>query len=184
MNSYLDISLLSDAELPAPVLMNIAFTKLHKALCDLNSQHIGVSFPNCDLTPGNLLRIHGTASDLDQLQQLNWIGGMSGYCVVSEINSVPTETQFRTVSRKQTTMSHSKLKRLVKRGSIAEDEIKQYRAKMFTQGLDNPYLELTSSSNGHKHRRYIELGPLLDQPINGDFDHFGLSKNATIPWFP
>jgi len=54
---------------------------------------------------------------------------------------------------------------------------------MFTQGLDNPYLELESGSNGHKHRRYIQFGELLDAPVKGEFDQFGLSKVATVPWF-
>ena len=27
-------------------------------------------------------------------------------------------------------------------------------AKMFTKGLDNPYLELENASNGHNRRRY------------------------------
>ena len=80
-------------------------------------------------------------------------------------------------------MTQAKFNRLLKRGSITEDEAKQYKAKMFTKGLDNPYLELQSHSNGHKHRRYIQFGELLDSPITGEFDQFGLSKTATIPWF-
>lgn len=54
---------------------------------------------------------------------------------------------------------------------------------MFSQGLDAPYLELQSASNGHRHRRYIEFGELLDAPVRGEFDSFGLSKTATVPWF-
>jgi CRISPR-associated endonuclease Csy4 len=80
-------------------------------------------------------------------------------------------------------MSQAKLNRLLKRGSINEQDAKQYKARMFTKGLDNPYLELTSGTNGHKHRRYIEFGELLTQPISGKFDQFGLSKTATVPWF-
>ena len=80
-------------------------------------------------------------------------------------------------------MSPAKLKRLFKRGSITDDEVKQYKVKMFAKGLDNPYLEIVSGSNGQRHRRYIEFGPLLDNPVEGAFDQFGLSKTATIPWF-
>ena len=108
---------------------------------------------------------------------------MSGYCNVSDILPVPDLVQYRTVSRKQSNMTQSKFNRLIKRGSITEAEAKQYKAKMFTKGLDNPYLELQSGSNGHKHRRYIEFGELLDNPVAGEFDQFGLSKTATVPWF-
>ena len=183
MDHYVDIKLLPDAEIPATVLMNAVYTKLHKALCDIGSKTMGVSFPKYKVTLGNVLHIHGAILDLNDLQGINWLGGMNGYCNVSEITPVPADTKFRTVSRKQTTMSQSKLNRLIKRGSIPENEIKRYKAKMFTKGLDNPYVELVSGSNGQKHRRYIEFGELLDHPILGEFDQFGLSKTATVPWF-
>lgn len=183
MDHYVDIKLSPDAEIPATVLMNAMYAKLHKALYDIGSKTIGVSFPKYKVTLGNVLRLHGNQSDLSALQQKSWLGGMSGYCKVGDIVSVPDDTKHRTVSRKQTTMSQAKLKRLLKRGSITEQEVKQYRAKMFTKGLDNPYLELVSGSSGHKHRRYIEFGELLDEPVAGQFDQFGLSKTATVPWF-
>lgn len=183
MDHYIDIILLSGPEFPATVLINSLYTKLHKALYDRCANNIGVSFPKYKVTLGKVLRIHGTKSDLTDLQIQKWIGGMKGYCTVREINPVPATTKFRTVSRKQTTMSESKLQRLMKRGSISEAEIKQYRAKMFTKRLDNPYVELVSNSNGQLHRRYIKFGELLDGPISGKFDSFGLSKTATVPWF-
>lgn len=183
MNSYINIFLLPDPEFRETILMNAIYTKLHKAMYDLRSITIGISFPKYNATLGNILRIHGDKSILTDLQGLNWIGGMNGYCKVSQIASVPSVVKYRTVSRVQTTMSQSKLNRLLKRGSITEDEVKNYKAKMFTKGLDNPFVELVSGSNGNKHRRYIEFGELLDAPVPGEFDHFGLSKTATIPWF-
>ncbi|WP_430009758.1 type I-F CRISPR-associated endoribonuclease Cas6/Csy4 [Methylophaga lonarensis] len=183
MDHYLDISLLPDPEFPATLLMNAIYSKLHKALYDLEAKNIGVSFPNHDSTLGNMLRVHGDKAALRVLQEKNWIGGMSGYCTVSNLLPVPDGTKFRTVSRKQTTMSQAKLRRLLKRGSISEDQVQQYKAKMFTQGLDNPYLELVSSSTGQKHRRYIQFGELKNVATHGQFDYFGLSKTATVPWF-
>ena len=183
MTHYFDIRLLPDTEIPSTVLMNAIYTKLHKVLFDLTSSNIGVSFPKYKKTLGNGLRIHGEKSVLNDLQGLDWIGGMKGYCQIGDIVPVPTNAKHRTVSRIQTTMSQSKLNRLLKRGSITEDEAKSYKTKMLTRGLDNPYLELQSGSNGQRHRRYIEFGPLLDNPIEGSFDQFGLSKTATIPWF-
>ena len=183
MTHYFDIRLLPDTEIPSTVLMNAIYTKLHKVLFDLTSSNIGVSFPKYKKTLGNGLRIHGEKSVLNDLQGLDWIGGMKGYCQIGDIVPVPTNAKHRTVSRIQTTMSQSKLNRLLKRGSITEDEAKSYKTKMLTRGLDNPYLELQSGSNGQRHRRYIEFGPLLDNPVEGNFDQFGLSKTATIPWF-
>lgn len=183
MTYYIDYKLMPDAEISASVLLNAVYTKLHKALCDLKTTEIGISFPNHKITLGNMLRVHGSERDLTALLQKNWLGGMAGYCQVSEILPVPENTQHRTVSRKQTNMSPAKLRRLIKRGSITEEQAREYKAKMFTQGLDNPYLELQSGSNGHKHRRYIQFGELVDNPVSGQFDQFGLSKTATVPWF-
>ena len=132
---------------------------------------------------GNVLRIHGAEQQLTELYATNWLGGLVGYCDVSAIQTIPNEVDYRIISRKQSNMAEAKLRRLIKRGSIAEDEIKQYKAKMFQQGMDNPYLELESTSTGHKHRRYIQFGGLKTQAIEGAFDQFGLSKIATVPWF-
>lgn len=112
-----------------------------------------------------------------------WLGGLLGYCDVSECLPVPNGVKHRVISRKQSNMTQAKLRRLQKRGHITAESSKQYKTKMFTQGLDNPYLELESSSNGHKHRRYIQFGELVDNQVKGEFDQFGLSKSATIPWF-
>jgi CRISPR-associated endonuclease Csy4 len=49
---------------------------------------------------------------------------MSGYCQQSDIKVVPVEAKFRTVSRKQTTMSPAKLRHLLKLGTISELEAK------------------------------------------------------------
>ena len=183
MDYYIDIKINPDAEMRKNVLLNKVYTKLHKALFDLKSSAIGVSFPEYKVLLGRILRLHGNSSILNDLQGLNWLGGLSGYCQMTEILPVPENVQYRVISRKQSTMTNAKLNRLIKRGTISEENIKAYIAKMFTKGLDNPYLELDSTSNDQLHRRYLQFSALLDKPIEGEFDTFGLSKSATIPWF-
>ena len=183
MDYYIDIQIQPDAEMRENVLLNKVYTKFHKALFTLQSNDIGVSFPEYRITLGRTLRIHAAENRLLELQQLNWIGGLSGYCKVSAIQTIPDNVSYRTVSRIQTNMSKEKLRRLIKRGSISQEEMKQYKAKMFQQGLDNAYFELESTSNNQKYRRYIEFGELKNQKTTGLFDSFGLSKEATIPCF-
>lgn len=183
MSHYIDISIKPDAEMRENLLLNKVYSKLHKRLFELQSTDIGISFPRYKVMLGGLIRIYGTEQKLAELQATNWLGGLAGYCDVSSILSIPTEVKYRIISRKQSNTSEAKLRRLIQRGSITEDKIKAYKAKMFQQGLDHPYLELESSSNGHKHRRYIQFGELLSEPIAGEFDQFGLSKTATTPWF-
>lgn len=183
MDYFVDITTKPDAEMRENILLNKVYTKLHKALSTLQSGNLGVSFPCYKVKLGGVVRIHGSQGSLRDLQNMAWLGGLVGYCDVSDITPVPAQKKFRTLSRKQSNMTESKLRRLIKRDSISPEEVKKYKAKMFAQGLDNPYLELESGSNGHKHRRYIQFGELLDDQVKGEFDQFGLSKTATVPWF-
>lgn len=183
MDKYIDIKLKPDDEIRENLLMDLVYTKFHKRLYELKSKNIGVSFPDAKVKLGRKLRINGTFEYLNQLNQINWLGGLISYCTVSEITDVPNTCKYYTVSRIQSNMTIAKLRRLVKRGSIKPEEIPSYRAKIFNKSLNQPYLELHSASNGQKHRRYIKFGEILDTPKIGDFDYFGLSKEATVPLF-
>jgi CRISPR-associated endonuclease Csy4 len=183
MDHYIDITLNPDAEMRENVLLNLVYAKLHKALFDLTSTAIGVSFPDYQVMLGKRIRLHGALNDLERLQSLNWIGALTGYCGVTATQKIPVNVQYRVVFRKQSNMTQAKLNRLIKRGTIAPERVKDYKAKMFTKSLDNPYVELKSSSSGEQHRRYFEFGELQSEPVVGVFDYFGLSKEATVPWF-
>ena len=184
MDFYINVRINPDAEMRENVLLNKVYSKFHKALFSLKSTDIGVSFPEYNVKLGRTMRIHGSESKLINLQSMKWLGGLAGYCDESVVRSVPkNEVSHRTVSRKQANMTAAKLRRLIKRSSISEVEVKRYKTDMFKQGLDAPYLELQSGSNGHRHRRYIILGELSAVARVGQFDQFGLSKTATVPWF-
>ena len=183
MDHYIDVLLKPDAEMRESPLMNLVYNKFHKALVKLKTELIGVSFPKYHVKLGKVVRLHSDKTNLQNLQGLNWLGGIAGYCEISDVKNVPADVKYRTVSRIRTNMGKSKLERLKRRGSITPSEEKNYRAKMFSQGLDNPFLDLKSGSTGQKHRRFIHIGPILDQPVRGKFDSYGLSKVATVPWF-
>lgn len=183
MDYYVDIKVRPDEEMRQNVLLNKVYSKLHKALFSMNSTEIGVSFPQYNVLLGKIIRLHGTNDKLTELQATDWLGGLKDYCEVSTIQNLPANTQYRTISRIQSNMTEAKLRRLIQRGSISTEEAKTYKAKMFQKGLDNAYLELESTSNGHKHRRYLQFSDLISEPVIGQFDHFGLSKTATVPWF-
>jgi CRISPR-associated endonuclease Csy4 len=192
MTRYQDLELLPDVELPIFFIRNKVYTKLHKAIFDLNASDIGVSFPQAKERLGCVIRIHSTKDRLNELQKLNWLGGLAGYCQVGEVFSVPDEVKgHQVISRIRQTMSMAKLSKkiayLQKKGYLKDNEAdsykKQYKAKLFATGLDNPYLELQSVSTGSKYRLYIQFGELQQQAVIGEFNRFGLSKTATIPVF-
>ena len=183
MDSYIEIIIKPNAEIRKNVLLNKVYTKLHKALVTLNSDCIGVSFPQYNVLLGKVIRIHSHTVMLYNLEKLDWLGKLIEYCNVSKITKVPKNCRYRTISRIQSTMSKAKLNRLIKRGTISNKEIRSYKSKMFSKGLSNPYLELESNSNGQKYRLYINFGEKQTKEILGTFDYFGLSKTATIPIF-
>jgi CRISPR-associated endonuclease Csy4 len=193
MNYHIDIKLYPDSEIDIAFLRNKIYTKLHKAIFDLNATDIGVSFPQVKIKLGDVIRIHSSKNRLDELQNLNWLGGLSGYCKMSEILPVPDNVQgYKTISRIRQNMSISRLEKKIahqkSKGYLRSDEDieiyeKQYKAKLFKTGLNNPYLELQSTSTANKYRLYIEFGDLQKQTVKGEFDRFGLSAIATIPIF-
>ena len=183
MTHYIDIKLIPNKEIRENVLLNQVYTSFHKRLYDLKSKDIAVSFPQYRLKLGKLFRIHGTKEALEKFNEKDWLGKYQAFCKVSNIEVVPQNVQYRTVSRVQQNMTEAKLRRLIKRGTIPDEDIKKYRIKMLQGGLDNPYVELVSMSNGQLHRRFIEFGELQETEIKGEFDLFGLSKVSTIPWF-
>ncbi|MGR3178513.1 MAG: type I-F CRISPR-associated endoribonuclease Cas6/Csy4, partial [Candidatus Anammoxibacter sp.] len=99
MDYYIDIQLKPDAEMRENVLLNKVYTKFHKALFSLKATDIGVSFPNYKIKLGNLIRVHGSETRLKELQSANWLGGLSGYCEVTEVQSIPAGLRYRNVSR-------------------------------------------------------------------------------------
>lgn len=183
MDHYIDIKLKPDAEMRENVLLNKVYSKLHKVLHSLKSDDIGVSFPRYQVLLGNVIRLHGKQEKLTALQALEWLGGLSGYCQISDIQAIPNQVSYRIISRKQANMTEAKLRRLIKRNSIPTDNVKAYKAKMFSQGLDNPYVELESTSTGETYRRYFKFGKISTMPTIGNFDYFGLSQTASIAWF-
>lgn len=183
MKYYIDIRLFPNKEIRENILLNQVYTAFHKRLYELKSTQIGVSFPEYKLKLGRLFRIHGDKEALEKLIEKEWLGKYASFCKITKIEKIPENIQYRTVSRIQQNMTEAKLRRLIKRGTISEEECKQYRIKMLEGGLDNPFVELVSMSNGQLHRRFIKFGELQSTEIQGEFDFFGLSKTATIPWF-
>lgn len=183
MDSYIDVRLEPDAEMREAELSSKVFTKFHKALANLGTNQIGISFPLVNFKLGPLYRIHGGFALLAKLQALDWLGPLSGYCQISAITPIPQKVKYRAVSTKRSNLSRSKLRRLAARGSIDKDGEKRYKIKMLSQGFDNPYLDLYSSSTGQIHRKFFEFGEVREEPVTGTFDSYGLSKKATVPWF-
>lgn len=185
---YLEIRLRSDPELTPPHLLAGLYARLHRALVQLDSRCIGLSFPDHQQQPlglGSRLRLHGPAAALEQLMATSWLRGMEDYLERAPIQPVPAQAQYRVVSRVQAKSNAERLRRrAMKRHGLTPDEAATRLPLAAEERLDLPFVILGSRSTGQPaFPLFIRHGPLLAAPQEGDFNSYGLSPAATIPWF-
>ena len=185
MNHYIDIDLLPDPEFSGNLLMNALFAKFHRALVSAGCGKIGVSFPLAQKrTLGIRLRLHGGRNSLHWLSQQDWLKGLRDYCRVSELCAVPDDCQYRIVKRVQAKSSAARLRRRsVKKGWLSTKEAEVRILESSEKRLSAPFIQLRSSSTGQAFRLFIEQGKLVSTASSGGFSAYGLSQDATIPWF-
>lgn len=189
MDHYIDIRLRADPDLTPAQLMGALYGRLHRALFDLNANDIGVSFPDHKTgvrarTPGDRLRLHGDSARLGQLMAMPWLRGIGELVDGSEISAVPLKVNHRTVRRRQfNTGSPSRAKRYAKRHDMTPSEAEALYRKVAERRIELPFVQIASRSSGERFAMFIEHGEPQEQPTSGRFNHYGLSGEATIPWF-
>ena len=189
MYHYLDMRLRPDPDFPAAMLMGALYSKLHRALHDLQADDIGVSFPDHKTgvrarTPGDRLRLHAEQARLDQLMAMSWLTGMRDHVILEAIQSVPAETKHRIVRRRQfNTGNLSRAKRYAKRHGIEIAVAQRLMEKPAARQIDLPFVQISSRSSGQRFALFIEHGQLQQQAVAGKFNHYGLSSETTVPWF-
>lgn len=184
---YLDIQVQPDPEFPAAHLMNALFAKLHRALVGQGAGLIGVSFPGAGTqsTLGTTLRLHAAqATPLVSLMASDWLRGMRDHAFVAPVAPVPEQVQYRVVSRVQAQSSPERLRRrLMRRHSLTEAEARERIPDSVAERLRLPYVQLHSTSTGQSFCLFVAHGPLLDEPVSGEFSAYGLSQTGSVPWF-
>lgn len=187
MDHYLDIGLLPDPEFSAPMLMSALYSKLHRALVTQKSNAIAISFPQYQLKPkslGSVLRIHGSASALTQLQALEWLKGMRDHTSLTAIQPVPAEARHQVVKRRQYKTNAERLRRRrMKRKGETYEQALQAIPDSVERRPDLPFLTLRSASTEQTFCLFIDQSAPQDQAKAGEFSCYGLSQGATVPCF-
>nr|WP_298410989.1 type I-F CRISPR-associated endoribonuclease Cas6/Csy4 [uncultured Halomonas sp.] len=189
MNHYIDIRLRPDPEFPGAMLMRALYNKLHRALFDLNANDIGVSFPEYKLgvqarTLGEQLRLHGSRQRLEQLMESEWLTGMRDHVTLSDVQAVPEGATHVAVKRRQfNTGSESRAKRYAKRHDVSLEEARQLYAAPASRRIELPFVQVNSRSSQQRFCLFIDHGKPQNDPVQGTFNHYGLSRHATVPWF-
>lgn len=184
MDHYVEIRLKPDPEFSDSILMNALFAKLHRVLVEKGEGQVGVSFPKADKNLGDAIRLHGSREVLERLASYDWMQRLRDYADESQIQPIPSTCQHRTVKRVQAKSSPARLlRRSVKKGWITEAEVEKKLKESKEQHLQDPFIQIKSQSTGQMFRLFIRQGPLLNSPHPGRFSAYGLSSEATIPWF-
>lgn len=187
MDYHIDIDVQPDPEFPAHQLMAALYAKLHRTLVARNSNCIGVSFPGFNLRAphlGTRLRLHGSLAALSALMASNWMTGMRDHVTLTPPTRVPENAKHCVVKRVQVKSSAERLRRrLMRRHDLDAQEAQQRIPDRVARLAKLPYVQLRSTSTGQSFRLFIEHRPAESDAIVGDFNAFGLSQAATIPWF-
>ncbi len=187
MDCYMDFCLLPDPEFTAPVLMNALFNKLHRALVEMNSRELGVSFPEYQETPrqlGNCLRLHGRAECLNRLMSEDWLKGLRDHLEAGSIEPVPEDALHCRVRRVQPQSSVERLRRrYIKRHGVTEEEAASRLPDEIEERVKLPFLRVRSTSTGQDFLLFLKHEQPQSQPVEGEFNTYGLSREATVPWF-
>lgn len=183
MDHYIDIRVKPDPEFGQTELLNALFAKLHRVLPSVTEGRVGISFPLYGKSLGSCLRLHGSLPDLQHLLANNWRQGLRDYTQVQGPEVVPPTARYRTVRRIQSKSAHNKRQRSIAKGWLTEQQALQSIPDSQQKVIKLPYVELLSLSTRSRMRVYIEHGPLTDTPVYGQFNAYGLSATATIPWF-
>ncbi len=187
MDYYIEIQLLPDPEFTPTILMGALYSKLHRALVQLQSDAVGVSFPEYQRKPknlGNRLRLHGTRNDLESLFSTEWLKGMADHTSVSPIKAVPPASQFVCVQRKQFKTNVERMRRRrMKRKQETYEQAAVAIPGTVERKPDLPFATLRSQSTGQGFNLFIDQAIRPEEPKPGEFNCYGLSKTATVPWF-
>lgn len=188
MDTYLDIRLLADPEFTPTLLMNALFGKLHRALVQIDNRHIGISFPEVEKINaglGNTLRLHGPEEELKKVMEQNWLKGMKDHIEIGQIKPVPESVSYRRIQRVQAKSSALRLRRryLKRHPETTEEETNVMFPDSVEKKLKLPYLQVKSQSSEQRFCLFLKHLPIDKKAIGGKFNKYGLSKEATIPWF-
>lgn len=187
MDAFLDIRLLPDPEFPATTLMNALFSKLHRGLVSFGAGSIGVSFPEVRdgrRTLGSHMRMHGPQDVLQRFMATDWLVGMRDHVQVGHPAAIPSGVRFQLVKRVQAKSSPEReRRRLIARKGVSESEATLVIPDSRAELLDLPFVVLRSQSTGQSFRLFVEHLPAQDFPQPGTFSAYGLSAEATVPFF-
>jgi len=187
MNYYVEIKILSDAEIGLGFLWQKVFTQIHIALAD-TKENIGISFikyGSKDFPLGESFRLFADSKEiLEKLDIQKWLARLIDYVQISTTTRTPSDVEYVTFSRKQFKTGIPRLaRRYAKRHDISYEEALEVYSNMDEKQTILPYINIQSSSTGQMMKIFIQKEE-SSSFINGEYNSYGLSVNGgNVPWF-
>ncbi len=197
MKYYQDITLLPDVEITLGFIWQKVYQQIHLALVDNkiseNQSAIAISFPDYGgkaFPLGNKLRLLAeTQAQLEQLTIDKWLSRLMDYCHIKSIKPVPSKIdKYACFKRKQ--FKSNLIKEAQRRAKHKNETLDEALAHFnhYQKECELPFINMTSLSmpvnqEGSRNFKLFIQQEFLDEPRQGAFNCYGLSKTATIPWF-
>jgi CRISPR-associated endonuclease Csy4 len=189
MDHHIDIIILPDPEFMPTMLMSALFNKLHRALVEMQTNRVAVSFVDYEhkgknRTLGCKLRLHGNAQNLQTLMASNWLKGMNDHIDKTAVLPIPADHQHLQVSRVQCDSNvERKRSRFIKRHNVSTAQAIEALPDSVEQRLTLPYVVLKSASTKQQFRLFINQQATGEQNLDATFNSYGLSAKGTVPAF-
>jgi len=194
MNYYVDIKLFTDTEITLGFVWKKLYAQIHLALVEVRDENnlvsVGLSFPKYKESKfplGNELRIFSHSKEkLEKLDLNCWLERLLDYVSISEIQEVPTDiNEYVSFGRKQFKVNAERLaRRQAKRKGISfEEALKNY--ENFDEEKKKtklPFVNIKSLSSDREMKIFIHKTK-KEESKQGMFSTYGLSNEATVPWF-
>ncbi|MGV6816717.1 MAG: type I-F CRISPR-associated endoribonuclease Cas6/Csy4 [Thiotrichales bacterium] len=197
MKSYVDITLLPDADIALYFLWSKVYQQIHLALVeaqdDNNTVKFGVAFPeyeydeqNHKYTLGSKLRVFAPSeNDLQALGLRKWLARLSDYVHLTQVRAVPEHVDhYAFFKRLQPKNNFARLARRKARFSgISFDEAMAYykdRKEVYSQ---TPFVRIRSLSSDNQYRLLIAKEEIDSPGPTRGFSTYGLSASSAVPLF-
>lgn len=193
MKHYIEITLLPDAEVGLGFIWQKVYRQIHLALVEIKDVdekvNIGVSFPKYGSKTfplGDTVRLFGkTPEDLKAVRLDHWLERLSDYVSMTGVQKVPQSIEAHVCfRRKQPKMDFMKRveKQAERHGVSIEAALEHFKNYDKEHQLTLPFVQAYSQTWKQYFLLFIEKNSTPSY-MAGAFDTYGLSKEATVPWF-
>lgn len=202
MKSYVELTLLPDADIALYFLWSKVYQQIHLALVESkdsdNKTAIGVSFPQYHKDEGtgtfhlgSKLRLFAESSrQLADLSLAKWLARLTDYVHITSIRDVPDKVDGYAVFRRLTDKrNYQRLaKRRAKRLGVSYEEALAYfltdeERKQPEKDVSNyPFIKIKSLSGNHQ-MSLIVAREFRDVHLSNRFSTYGFSSESTVPIF-